>query len=138
MTKVFVSVVGDLLHVGHLKFLEKASRYGDELVVGVLTDEVVESYKHRPIIPLEERKCLIGALFYVDQVVTQNQLDPKPWLDTFEIDVIVHGDDWKDNFPGAEYMRSIGKQAINVPYYQEQSTTKIIEEILRRYREVKA
>lgn len=130
MTTVFASIVGDLLHIGHVKFLNTAKGLGDYLIVGVLSDKVVESYKRKPIIPEDERLFLVRNLGMVDSVFLQTSLEPDhKFLD--EVDIIVQGDDWKDDFPGAEYMRSIGKEAVNVPYYPDQSTTKIIEKIRR-------
>lgn len=134
---VFASVVCDLLHVGHIHFLRQAKLLGlaeadnAKLVVGVLADKVVESYKRRPIIPEMERLQMVRSLELVDAVFLQTTLEPDhDFLDG--VDIIAHGDDWPNDFPGADYMRHIGKKAINVPYYHEQSTTRIIQEILRR------
>ena len=132
MKTVFASIVGDLFHVGHLNLLCQAKQMG-RLVVGVLSDEVVESYKRKPIIPQEERFIIVSNIKGVSLAFLQMELEPNHDFLREHIDIIVHGDDWKDNFPGAEYMRSIGKEAINLPYFQAQSTTKIIEKIKKEY-----
>ena len=132
MIKVYTYVVGDLLHIGHLKALQQAKALGDYLIVGVLTDEAAIAYKRKPIIPYEERIELVANLKCVDEVMRQDNVDPTENLKKLDVDIVTHGDDWDENFPGAEYMRSIGKKAIRTSYYKKGSTTKIIEEIQRR------
>lgn len=128
-TIVYAYVCGDLLHIGHLKALQQAKALGDYLIVGVLTDEAIEAYKRKPIIPFEERIELIENLKCVDEVVEQYDVDPTYNLRRLPmVDILVHGDDWDDDFPGAEYMRSVGKKAVRTEYYKGQSTTRIIEE----------
>ena len=126
---VYAFVCADLFHIGHLRALYQAKKLGDHLYVGVLTDEAIEAYKRKPIIPFEERFDIINGLECVDLVVRQDTLDPTENLKVWKPDILVHGDDWGEDFPGAEYMRSIGKQAIRTKYYEGQSTTKIIKEI---------
>jgi len=132
LTTVYAYVSGDLTHVGHKRALEQAKALGDYLIVGVITDDGIEAYKRRPVIPFQERLEMIAALKCVDKAVKQEYLDPVPNLKKYKPDIVVHGDDWKNDFPGAEYMRSIGKRALRTKYYASQSTTQIIEEIRRR------
>ena len=129
MIKVYAYVVGDLFHIGHLKCLQQAKALGDYLIVGVLTDGSVASYKRWPIIPFEERIEIVRNIKCVDRAVGQDGLDPTYNLMMYKPDIVVHGDDWGENFPGAEYMRSIGKKAIRTKYYSGQSTTGIIERL---------
>lgn len=127
---MYAFVVGDLLHIGHLRALQQARALGDYLIVGVLIDEAVEAYKRKPVIPFEERIELIRNLECVDEAVKQYTVSPTENLrERPEVDIVVHGDDWDENFPGAEYMRSINKEAIRTKYYKGQSTTKIINKI---------
>ena len=133
---VYAFVVGDLLHLGHLKSLQQAKALGDYLIVGVLTDEATIAYKRKPVIPFEERIELVANLKCVDDVVEQESIDPTDNLRVLEPDIVVHGDDWDENFPGAEYMRSIGKRAIRTKYFAGQSTTKIIDKIAGYYRQL--
>lgn len=135
MIRVYAYVVADLLHIGQLKCLEQAKALGDYLIVGVITDEGVATYKRSPVIPLKERMYLVNGFDCVDEVIVQHELDPTDNLKQLgNIDILVHGDDWGEDFPGANYMRSIGKQAIRTKYYRWQSTTRIIRTILQRYR----
>lgn len=135
MIKVYAYVVGDLIHRGHKRALEQAKALGDYLIVGVITDEGVVAYKRAPVMHLDERIELVAALRFVDEVVVQDTLDPVPNLVKYKPDIVVHGDDWGEDFPGAEYMRSIGEQAIRTKYYPHQSTTKLIALIKERIEE---
>ena len=132
MTVIYAYVVGDLLHIGHLRCLQQAKALGDYLIVGVLTDIATEAYKRKPIIPFEERLELVKNLKCVDEVVKQDGVDPAETIKKLDTvpDILVHGDDWGEDFPGAGYMRSIGKEAIQTKYYKGQSTTLIIEKVL--------
>jgi len=130
---VYAYVVADLFHIGHLKFLERAKSLGSYLIVGVLTDGAAMAYKRKPVIPFEERIEIIKAIKYVDEVVRQDELDPTDNLRKLDIDVLVGGGNWPEDFPGSAYMRSTGKKAIRLPYYEPQSTTKIIEKIAKEY-----
>ena len=130
MIKVYAYVVGDLWHIGHKRALHQAKALGDYLIVGVLTDEAVAAYKRQPIIPLEERMELVKDCRAVDEVIEQDNVDPTGNLKMLkDIDIVVHGDDWDENFPGAEYMRSTGKQAVLTKYHPGQSTTMIVRKI---------
>lgn len=131
MVKVYAYACGDLLHIGHLRFFEQAKKLGDYLIVGVLTDAAVEAYKRKPIIPFEERIELIANLKCVDEVIRQDNVDPTENLKRRNPDIVVHGDDWPENFPGAVYMKNIGKKAVRTKYYPHRSTTQIIEQIRR-------
>lgn len=129
MVKVYAYVSGDLLHIGHLRALQQAKALGDYLIVGVITDEGIVAYKRMPVIPFEERLELIRNIKCVDEAMMQQGLDPTDNLKSTGADIVVHGDDWDDNFPGAAYMRSIGKKAIRTSYYKGQSTSCIIEKV---------
>jgi phosphoenolpyruvate phosphomutase len=123
--------VGDLFHVGHLHQLRECRKHCDFLVVGVLTDQAVASYKRLPLIPYPWRATLYEALECVDVVMPQNSRDPTANLKMVKPDVLFHGDDWAD-FPGQEYIESIGGQAVQTPYFWGISTTQIIETIRER------
>ena len=126
---VYTYVVGDLLHIGHLQALQQAKALGDYLIVGVITDEGSAAYKRYPIIPFEERIVLVANLKCVDEVMKQGSVDPTENLKKLNVDILAHGDDWDENFPGAAYMRSIGKKTVRTRYYPHQSTSKIINKI---------
>lgn len=136
--RVYADIVGDLFHMGHVEFFKNARALGDVLIIGVLSDETVASYKRVPILTMKERAAVIGACKYVDEVI----LDPplrtsKEWLEEHQIDLVVHGDDFNldlvlDQYP-VPFQLGIFKL---VPYTKEISTTKIIQRIKDRNFEV--
>jgi len=130
---VYTYACTDLLHRGHLRAFQQAKKLGDYLIVGILTDKAIRSYKGQPIIPFEERIELVANLKCVDEVVKQDNVDPTQNLKKLDVDILTHGDDWGNDFPGSQYMRSIGKKAIGTKYYPYQSTTKIKEKIVKKF-----
>ncbi len=93
MKQVYICFSTDIIHNGHLSILKKAAELG-EVTVGILTDEVVASYKHYPLIPLDERIAMFESLKYVSKVVVQESLDYTDVLEQLRPDIVVHGDDW--------------------------------------------
>jgi len=93
MKQVYICFSTDIIHNGHLSILKKAAALG-EVTVGILTDEVVASYKHYPLIPLDERIAMFESLKYVSRVVVQESLDYTDILNQLKPDIVVHGDDW--------------------------------------------
>ena len=93
-TRVYVDMVGDLFHPGHVALLRAARGFGDQLVVGVLSDETVTAYKRRPIMTLDERVAVIEACRYVDEVIpdSPNRVTTE-FLDEYDLALVVHGDD---------------------------------------------
>ena len=92
----YTTGVFDMFHIGHLNILKKAKEQCDYLIVGVSTDEVVESYKHHsPIIPFDQRAAIVAAIKYVDEVVPQTTMDKTDFLKKRHFDVMFHGDEWK-------------------------------------------
>ena len=132
----YTTGVYDLFHVGHLNILEKAKEQCDYLIVGVSTDELVETYKHKtPVIPFEERIRIVGAIKYVDKVVPQTTMDKfKAWEEN-KFDVIFHGDDWKNSTmynEMEEKLSSVGVEFVYFPYTKQTSSTKIKEKLGER------
>lgn len=119
---------GDLFHYGHLRQLQICKKYCDYLIVGLLTDRALESYKRRPVIPYPWRAAIYQGLRCVDEVVAQNSRDPTDNLKNIQPDVLFHGDDWQD-IPGEDWMLSRNKQVIRTPYFHGLSSSQIIEEI---------
>lgn len=96
MTIGYTTGVFDMFHIGHLNILRRAKEKCDYLIVGVSTDECVESYKHKtPIIPYEHRAAIVEAIKYVDEVVPQTTMDKMEFLKQRHFDVMFHGDEWK-------------------------------------------
>ncbi len=120
----YAYVVADLFHVGHLIHLQNCKRVCDILVVGVLTDEATMEKKSEPIIPFYERMHVISALRCVDVAVAQETYSPESNVDCVRPDILFESDSHPDPHVNP-YGRTIG-----MPYYPEQSTTKIKEKVL--------
>lgn len=141
MKRVFTSGSFDLFHVGHLNILEKSAALGDELIVGVSTDELIEKYKGmKPIIPYEERARIVASIKCVTKVVKQTKLTEIAQLQRENIDIVTIGDDWKNKYlEGLEWMkRQPGKEVVYFPYTEGVSTTKIKRDIINGANEIVA
>ena len=93
MVRVVATGVFDLIHLGHVHFLEEAKKLGDELVVIVATDATVRKHKHVPITPQEMRVKLVSALKPVDRAVLGHEGDPYEIIEELKPDIIVIGYD---------------------------------------------
>ena len=94
MKKVYVGMSADLIHTGHLNIINEAKKYG-EVIVGVLTDKAIASYKRLPFLSIDERKTIVENIKGVSEVVLQETLDYVPNLKKIKPDFVVHGDDWR-------------------------------------------
>ena len=93
--KVYVGLSADILHKGHINILKIAKKYGD-VIVGLLTDEAIASYKKNiPYLNYEKRKVVLANTKYVKKVIPQKTLDYVENLNLVKPDYVVHGDDWK-------------------------------------------
>ncbi len=121
MKQVYICFSTDIIHNGHLSILKKAADLGD-VTVGILTDEVVASYKHYPLIPLDERIAMFESLKYVSRVVVQESLDYTDILTRLKPDIVVHGDDWLVGYQAnirqqvIEVLKAWGGQLVEFPY----------------------
>lgn len=95
--KVYIAISADIIHQGHINLIKKAAEYGD-LTVGVLTDEVVASYKRLPLIEFEARKEIVSNIKGVKEVVAQDSIEYTENLEKLKPDFVVHGDDWIYDF----------------------------------------
>lgn len=132
--RVFTSGSFDLFHVGHLNILEKSAALGDELIVGVSTDELIEKYKGmKPIIPFEQRFRIVSAIGCVTKVVKQVKLTEIAQLQREDIDIVTIGDDWVGKYlEGLEWMKQQpGKEVVYFPYTPGVSTTLIKKAIIK-------
>ena len=91
---VYVGLSADIIHEGHINILKIANSLGD-VVVGLLTDDAIASYKNIPYLDYKRRKVIIQNIKYVKKVIPQNTLDYLPNLKLIKPDFVVHGDDWK-------------------------------------------
>ena len=92
--KVYVGLSVDLIHEGHINILKTASKYGD-VIVGLLTDEAIASYKNIPHLNFNRRKIVVQNIKYVKKVIPQTTLSYIANLNLIKPDYVVHGDDWK-------------------------------------------
>jgi len=134
---VFTNGCFDLLHVGHVRYLEAARKLGDLLVVAVNSDRSVHEIKGplRPVIAETERCELVAALQSVDYVCTFDTPTPLPLIKLLLPKILVKGADWSlDATVGAQEVKQAGGQVVHIPLVSGLSTTKIIERILDRFR----
>ena len=133
-TVVYTSGTFDMLHANHIKMIEYARSLGDILIIGVNTDELVESYKSTPIIPFEERITLVKALKYPDIVIPQHSLDHTDKVKKLNFDVFVVGDDWTGKY---DYLKEQGVDVVYFPYGAGVSSSKLKERIYENYEQMK-
>lgn len=127
---VYVGMSADLVHPGHLNILKEARKLGS-VVVGLLTDEAIASYKRLPYMEYEQRKIVIENLKGVSKVIPQTTLDYEPNLRLLKPDFVVHGDDWKEGVQQKTRQKVInvleewGGQLVDVPYTKGISSTQL-------------
>ena len=91
---VYVGMAADIIHEGHINLLKKASQYG-EVIVGLLTDKAISSYKGVPYLDFKRRRIIIQNIKYVKKIIPQETLDYVSNLNKIKPNYVVHGDDWK-------------------------------------------
>ena len=134
-TVVFTNGVFDLLHVGHLRYLQHARGLGDALVVGLNSDRSVRLNKgpDRPITPEAERAEILEALACVDSVVIFDEETPRDLILAIQPDVLVKGADWaEDAIVGRDIVEARGGRVVRVAIEAGHSTTNIVDRIRRR------
>ncbi len=124
----------DLLHVGHIRYLQGARRLGDALVVGLNSDASTRARKPgRPLVPQEDRAELLAALGCVDVVVIFEDLDARALVAALRPEVYVKGGDWGQpggpQPPEAEVVSAYGGRVAYLPYVPDRSTSRLIERI---------
>lgn len=129
---VFTNGVFDLLHPGHVRYLQQARACGDVLVVGINTDRSVKANKgpDRPITPEHERAEILAALDCVDAVTVFDEETPHEIISDLQPDVLVKGADWAhDAIVGRDIVEARGGKVIRIPVEQGHSTTAILARI---------
>ena len=132
----YTTGVYDLFHIGHLNLLRKAKAQCDYLIVGVSTDELVGYKNKHAVIPFAERKEIVKAIRYVDEVVTQADMDKLAAWRKYHFNVMFVGDDWKgtDKWNKIEQdMKQVGVELVYFPYTKGTSST-LINETLNKLR----
>jgi len=130
MKTAYVAMSADLIHPGHLNIIREAGKLG-EVVIGLLTDKAVASYKRLPYLSFEQRKAIVENLVGVSRVVPQDTLDYVPNLRKIKPDYVVHGDDWRTGVQRETRQRVIdalaewGGQLVEPPYTAGISSTQL-------------
>ena len=118
---VYMSFSADMIHSGHIAIIRKAQKLGD-LLIGVLSDEAVASYKRFPLLPYEERKTMLKSIAGVAGVVEQRTLSYRENLEYYRPDFVVHGDNWQTGFQKPvrdevlSVLNSYGGKLVEYPY----------------------
>ncbi len=127
---VFTNGCFDLLHIGHVRYLEEAKKLGDILIVGINTDASVRKLKGptRPIQNENDRAEILAALKSVDHTVLFGEETPLNLIQQIVPQVLVKGGDWKiEQIVGSDFVLSRGGQVLSLQFVDGRSTTKIIE-----------
>jgi D-beta-D-heptose 7-phosphate kinase/D-beta-D-heptose 1-phosphate adenosyltransferase len=133
---VFTNGCFDLLHIGHIRYLEKARTLGDILVVGVNSDSSVRILKgpKRPILPVKERAEILSGLGCVDYITIFNEQDPLKLITSLHPHILVKGGDWtKEQIVGGDVVERSGGRVVIIPFVKGTSTSNLIETILKKY-----
>lgn len=129
---VFTNGCFDLLHLGHVRYLQEARKLGDCLVVAVNSDSSVRQIKEpgRPIVPESQRAEVVAALGCVDWVTIFAEPDPLVLIRLLKPEILVKGTDWSEaEIIGAPEVRETGGQVLRIPLVPEISTSVILEKI---------
>ncbi len=133
---VFTNGCFDILHAGHIEILKKAKEKGDILIVGLNSDKSIKKIKgrKRPIMDEKDRALILDSIKFVDYVVLFDEETPYNLIKEIKPDVLVKGSDYKINeVVGADIVIKNGGEVFLVPLLKGKSTSKIIEEVLKRY-----
>lgn len=129
---VFTNGVFDLLHPGHIRYLDDARALGDALIVGINSDRSVRANKgpSRPITPEDERAEVVAALRSVDGVILFDEETPHALIDDIQPDVLVKGADWSaDTIVGRDIVEARGGAVVRVELTKGFSSTRLIEKV---------
>ncbi len=129
---VFTNGCFDIVHLGHIEYLEAASRLGDILVVGLNSDASVRRLKGptRPALPEIARSRLLAALEFVEAVFVFEEDTPERLIEALRPDILVKGGDYtEDQIAGASLVRSYGGEVVVLPYVAGYSTTGLIQKL---------
>ena len=133
MKTVFTNGVFDILHPGHIRYLQAARALGDKLIVAINSDRSVRALNkapNRPINPENERAEVLRALACVDEVVIFDEPDPHAIISKIQPDILVKGADWAaDAIIGRDVVEAKGGKVVRIPMADGYSTTAIINKI---------
>ena len=133
---VFTNGCFDLLHVGHVRYLEQAKALGDILIVGINGNHSVRGLKGplRPILPVEDRAEILSGLGCIDYITVFDEPTPLELITLLKPHVLVKGGDWtKDEVIGSEVVEGLDGKVVLLPFVEGSSTSNLIETILKRH-----
>ena len=133
---VFTNGCFDLLHIGHVRYLQEARKQGDCLLVAVNSDSSVQQIKEqgRPVMPEGQRAEVVAALGCVDWVTIFPEPDPLTLITLLRPEVLVKGGDWpEEKIVGAAEVIGAGGEVLRIPLEPEVSTSGIVQKILNRF-----
>jgi D-beta-D-heptose 7-phosphate kinase/D-beta-D-heptose 1-phosphate adenosyltransferase len=133
---VFTNGCFDILHAGHVRYLNAARQQGDLLVVGLNSDASVQVIKgpRRPLVSQQQRAEVLAGLWCVEFIVIFDQPDPLAVIQTLRPNVLVKGEDWPDDqIVGSDVVKADGGRVVRIPVVPDISTSRIIERIVDRF-----
>jgi len=137
---VYIGMCADVLHPGHINVILEAKKLGSVVVVGLLTDLAITSYKARPYFDYQKRYNVISMIRGVDKVIPQESLDYTKNLMLIKPDYVVHGDDWKSGVQQEirkkviEVLSAWGGKVIDIRYTEGVSSTEIKSKIIQKHK----
>jgi D-beta-D-heptose 7-phosphate kinase/D-beta-D-heptose 1-phosphate adenosyltransferase len=134
---VFTNGCFDILHVGHVRYLQEARKLGDILVLGLNSDTSVRTLKgeKRPLVPQDERADVLAAIEVIDFVTIFDEETPFELIGYLRPDLLVKGGDWaEDQIVGGDIVKTWGGRVVVAPLIPGRSTTNVVEKILQIYR----
>jgi D-beta-D-heptose 7-phosphate kinase/D-beta-D-heptose 1-phosphate adenosyltransferase len=130
---VFTNGVFDILHRGHIEYLNEAKKLGNTLLVALNTDESVRSLNkgsNRPINKLDDRAFILSNLISIDLITSFNDSTPINLIKNLKPDFLIKGGDWRENdIVGSDFIKKIGGKVFSIPFKTDISTTQIINKI---------
>ena len=126
----------DILHVGHVRYLRKAKKNGDVLVLALNSDSSVRSIKgeKRPLVPETERAEVLAALEFIDFITIFDEFTPLELIKFLKPDVLIKGGDWpEEKVVGRDEVKQWGGKVVIIPEVMGKSTTNVVEKIINIY-----
>ena len=136
--KVYVGIAADIIHRGHINILKEASKRG-YVIVGLLTDKAITSYKNFPYLRYDERKVIIENIKFVNKVIPQKTLDYSKNLTKIKPDFVVHGDDWKKGVQKKtrekviKLLKKWSGKLIEIKYTKNISSSMLKKRLVKKY-----
>lgn len=125
--RIYIAFAADIIHSGHINIIEQGAKHGD-VIIGLLTDEAIATYKRVPILDFETRRQIFAQFRQVTQIVQQDTLSYRTNLLDLKPDIVLHGDDWKSGLQSlvrGEVLQTLaeyGGELIEIPYTNRTST----------------